>query len=185
VNAQSLSFWEKIQLALLRLLSITLALVDSLFNVHWGERLVARLSGHWQARLTYLDQALADLEKDRQQLQMQTEALAIQTAAIYLAGRSLAREELCFDPAKPRDEELLDATIDLLVKKRLAAIESQEIEPGHYVYHLEPDWPAIRAYLADAAACARPESAAWFREGLDFIDTVIGSEQPPGSEPRL
>jgi hypothetical protein len=177
VNSQSLSWWEQLQLILLRLVSVILAAVDRLFNVTWGERQVARLSGRWQARLAHLDQTLADLEMERQQLQMQTEALAIQAAAIYLAGRSLTRDELRFDPAESREEELLDATIDLLVKRRLAAIESQEIEAGRYVYRLEPDWPAIQAYLAAAAERARPESAAWFREGLNFIDTAIGSQQ--------
>ena len=63
-----------------------------------------------------------------------------------------------------------------LVKERLAAIESEQIEPGHYVYHLEPDWSAIRARLSDAAGQTDPEMADWFRQGLEFIDDAFLSE---------
>lgn len=168
--------WDHMQLVMLRLLVAGLAVVDRLFKVRWGERLLERLAVRWQARLTQLDQALAYLEEERHRLQLQTEALALHTAAIYLGGRRVARDELCFDPADPRDEELLDATIDLLVRERLATIEPEEIEEGHFVYHLEPDWPAIRARLARATDQAGPETAEWLREGLMFIDETFLSE---------
>ena len=44
---------------------------------------------------------------------------------------------------------------------------SEEVEAGHYVYHLEPDWPAIRARLAEAAAQADRETADWLQRGAD------------------
>jgi hypothetical protein len=81
--------------------------------------------------------------------------------------------ELRFDPTDPRDEELLDASIDLLVKKRLAAIESQEIGSGHYIYFLEPDWDAIRQVLVGATTQAEPENAEWYSEGVRFIDETV------------
>jgi hypothetical protein len=168
--------WDHMQLVMLRLLVAGLAVVDRLFNVRWGEHVLERLAARWQARLTQLDQALAYLEEERHKLQLKTEALALHTAAIYLGGRSVARDGLCFDPADPHDEELLDATIDLLVKERLAAIEPEEMEEGHFVYHLEPDWPAIRTRLARATDEAEPETAEWFREGLMFIDETFLSE---------
>lgn len=173
MNEQSLSFWDRAQLRLLRLLALFLTIVDSLFHVRWGERLLERLAGRWQVQLLELDRSLTRLEVERHQLQSQAEALSIHAAALYLGGRWLARGELRFDPADPHDEQVLDATIDLLVKTRLAAIESEKVEAEHYLYHLEPDWPAIRARLVEAAALADGETAAWIQEGLKFIDDSL------------
>ncbi len=170
MNPSPLSLWEQTQLTLLRFLSIVLGLLDRLFHVHWGELLLDRMSKRWQTRLEELDETLAHLEKERRRLRLQAEALAIHAATIYLGGRSLAREELRFDPSIPGDEEILDASIALLVKQRLAAIESEEIEPGHFIYNLEPDWAAIYSHLGKVADQAEPETAEWLREGMRFID---------------
>lgn len=170
MNPRPWPTWSQIQLGLLRLLSGILRLVDGLFNVHWGEQMLGRLAGRWEAQLAHLDEALIRLEQERRQLQVQAEALALHTAALYLGGRSLTRSELRFDPADPHDEEILDATIDLLVKERLASIEAEELDGGGYVYYLEPDWSAIHARLTEATDQTEPETAQWFREGLAFID---------------
>jgi hypothetical protein len=173
MNPSPLSLWEQTQLTLLRFLSIVLGLLDHLFHVHWGEHLLDRMSQRWQTRLEQLDETLAHLEKERRRLRLQAEALAIHAATIYLGGRSLAQDELRFDPAVPGDEEILDASIALLVKQRLAAIESVEIEPGHFVYDLEPDWAAIHRHLGEVADKAEPETAEWLREGMRFIDENV------------
>lgn len=173
MNPAPLSFSNRVQLLLLRLLSAVLYTTDRLLNVHWGEQVLERMARRWQTQLDELDRDLARLEQERRQIETQTEALAIHTAAIYLGGRVLAQEEMSFDPARAHEEELLDATIDLLVKHQLAAIDAQEIEPGHYVYHLEPDWAAIRARLSDAAEDAAPELAEWLHGGIEFIDDSI------------
>jgi hypothetical protein len=178
MNSHSLPLRDRIQLALLRVLSIVLGTVDHLFQVRWGERLLGRMASRWEARLAQLDEALVHLERERARLQGQAEALAIQATAIYLGGRSLARDELCFDPADPHDEEMLDAIIELLVKERLAAIEMQEVEPERYVYRLEPDWPVIRTRLADAAEQADPAIGEWLRDGLRFIDETFLALEP-------
>jgi hypothetical protein len=170
MNLKHSSFWNQTQLTLLRMFTLFLGLVDRLLGIPWGERLLDRLARRWQARLGQLDKDIAHLEQERQRLQAQTEALAIHAAAIYLAGRSLAHNELRFDPADPHEEEMLDATIESMVKHGLVSIEAEEIEPGHYVYLLDPDWPAIRTHLSKAADQAEPEMAQWFREGLKFID---------------
>jgi hypothetical protein len=176
MNSRHLSLWDRIQLALLRMLSALLGIVDGFFHVHWGQQLLEHLANRWQSQLAQLNEALTQLEMERSKLQLQAEALAIHAAAIYLGGRSLARDELRFDPADPHDEAMLDASIDLLVKERLASIETEQVGPDHYVYHLEPDWPAIRARLSNAAEQAEPQSADWFREGLRFIDEALGAE---------
>ena len=190
MNPSPLSLWEQTQLTLLRFLSILLGVLDRLFHIHLGEHLLDRMSKNWETRLDQLDEALAHLEKERHRLQLQAEALAIHAAAIYLGGRSLAREELRFDPAVPRDEEILDASIALLVKQRLAAIESVEITPGHFVYTLEPDWAAIHNHLGEVADQAEAETAEWLREGMRFIDESglfrSGTQvEPPPSTQRM
>lgn len=170
---RQLSFWDQLQLVFLRLLATFLGAVDGLFHVRWGERLLERMAHHWQTQLVHLQESIDALEKERNRLHAQAEALAIHAAAIYLGGRTLARNQLVFDPAEPHDEELLDATIEILVKEQLATLETQEIEPGRYLYHLEPDWRAIRGRLAETAAGAEPDIADWLQEGLKFIDEAF------------
>lgn len=162
--------WERIQLVLLRWLSLLLTLIDAIFKVRWGERLLDRLTGRWQAEMVRLEQALGHLEVERQRLHQQIEAMAIHTAVIYLIGRHQSRGQLRFDPSDPRDDKLLDASIDTLVKERLAAIDPEEIEPGRFVYTLEPDWTAIRALLIGVAGQAEPQLAEWLTEGVGLID---------------
>jgi hypothetical protein len=161
---------DRLELALLRLLSLGLGVLDTTLGVSWGERLLERLASRWQARLVQLDRALAELHVQREQVGSQAEALAIQVAAIYLGQRHVARGELCFDPADPHDDEILDATIEVLVKEQLAAIETQPVGQQQYLYRLEPDWQAIRLRLTRAMEGAQPEIAACFEEGVAFID---------------
>jgi hypothetical protein len=181
VSSTRLTFWDRAQLLLLRILSISLGLLDRLFRIDWGERVLDRMSRRWEDQLDQLDATLAHLEEEREQIQAQSEALAIHAAAIYLAGRSLTQEALRFDPALSQDDEILDATIDLLVKQRLASIETEEVEAGRFVYTLEPDWAAILAKLRDAADQADPEVAEWFQEGIRFIaEEFLPAAEPPG-----
>ncbi|MGD8624831.1 MAG: hypothetical protein PVJ34_09855 [Anaerolineae bacterium] len=175
MNPLELSTWERAQLLFLRVLSAGLGLIDNLLGVHWGERLLARLAGRWQAQVDQIDAAMATLRVEQERLEVQLDGLRLQTAVLYLGNRQLARGELRFDPAEPREEEILDATIELLVKRQLAAIEAKEVEPGRYIYHLAPDWQAIRARLRDAAEQAEPETARWLREGLGLLDQVDGN----------
>jgi hypothetical protein len=180
VKAGTLSVWHRLELSLIRLATIGLALFDSLFNVDWGQRVLERQSQRWRVRLVGLQEEVDRLEAERGRVQSQAEALALHTATIYLGGRSLAHHELRFDPADPHEEEILDATVDLLVKNRLAAIEDREAGPGHHIYYLEPDWAAIRGRLAKAMEAAEPQAAELYRESVAFIDeTFLGVERDP------
>jgi hypothetical protein len=181
MNPVYLSFWDRVQLRLLRLLSLVLGIIDELFHVQWGEKILSRMAARWQLQLARLDQALEDLEKERRDTDLQAHALSMYAAALYLGRRRLARGELLFDPSDPRDEEVLDASIDLLVKERLADIETKEIGEGQYIYRLEPDWLAIRACLSAALDQADPESDDWLREGLAFIDDTLLPEIGEGT----
>jgi hypothetical protein len=175
VGARTRSLGEQIELALLRLLTLLLGLVDALLGVRWGAQALDRLEARWQTRLAELDESLAALDREHQRLRSVADALSIHAASLYLGRRYLAHGELRFDPAEPRDEEVLDATIDVLVKRRLAAIEPEDTGENHYVYHLEPDWCAIRARLVAAMNKAETESgiAEWFDEGIAFIDEAL------------
>jgi hypothetical protein len=172
MNPIELSSWERAQLFFLRVLSAGLGLVDNLLGIHWGERILDRLAGRWQTQMDQIDEAMATLREEQERLETQLDGLRLQTAVLYLGNRQLAQGELRFDAAEPREEEILDATIELLVKKGLAAIETEEIEPGHYVYHLVPDWQAIHARLSEAAEQAEPEVARWLGEGLGLLGLV-------------
>ena len=186
MNSTRLTFWDRVQLLLLRMLSIGLGLLDRLFHIDWGERVLDRMSRRWEDQLDQLDATLARLEQEREQIQAQSEALAIHAAAIYLAGRSLTKETLRFDPELSHDDEILDATIDLLVKQRLASIETEEIKAGRFIYTVEPDWAAILAKLRDAAAQADPDVAEWFQEGIRFIaEEFLPAVEPPGETSLL
>ena len=176
-----LTFWDRAQLTLLRILSIGLGLLDRLFHVDWGERALGRMSRRWETRLERLDETLARLEQEREALHAQSDALAIHAAAIYLAARSVTEDRLRFDPERSHDDEILDATIDLLVKQRLASIETEEVGDGQYIYTIEPDWRAIHARLRNAANQADPSVAEWFQESIRFIDeTFLSQAWPPG-----
>jgi hypothetical protein len=170
------SFASRVQIAFLRMLSLFLSLVDSLLNVRWGERTLERMASNWERRLAHLDQSLAHLEKEREQLELQAEAIALHVATFRLGGRALSGEHLCFDPAEPGDEKILDAAIDLLVKENLAAVESEEIEPGRFTYTLEPDWAAIHARISRAASLAESEIAEMFQDSLRFIEERLLSQ---------
>jgi hypothetical protein len=186
MNPSPLTLWDRAQLALLRMLSIGLGLLDRLFQVDWGERALGRMSRRWESQLEQLDETLAQLEREREQIQAQSEALAIHAAAVYLASRNMTEDKLRFDPQNTQDDEILDATIDLLVKQRLASIETEEVDDGHFVYTLEPDWEAILEKLRTAADRAGPEAAEWFQEGIRFIDEAFLHQPEPavGREPN-
>jgi hypothetical protein len=180
MNPRHLSCWDQLELVLLRWFSVLLGMVDGIFDAHWGERLLGHMANRWQAQIAQLDEMLVHLEKERQLLDLQAQALAIHAATIYLGGRKLARDELRFDPADEHDEEILDASIDLLVKERLATVETEEVRDGHYVYYLDPDWRAIQVRLSDAANQAESEIADWLRESVRFIDEAFLPERKPG-----
>lgn len=184
MNPSPLTVWDRAQLALLRVLSIGLGLLDRLFHVDWGERALGRMSRRWENQLEKLDETLSRLEQERKDLHEQSETLAIHAAALYLATRQATEGTLRFDPAISQDDEILDATIELLVKQRLASIETKEVSAAEYVYTIEPDWAEILTRLRAAADRADPEIADWFLEGLRFIDEalLVQVELPDGQE---
>ncbi len=168
-----LSFREQALWTVCRMIAAGLEPFDPMFHGCWGERLLKRLTGRWQNRLDRVEALIHALEQERNRLQQQTEALAIYGAAVYLGSRSLIRNELRIDPTDPREAEILDASIELLVKRQLAAVSVEEGQEGSRVYHLEPDWAAICTRLSDAAEQSESRMAEWFREGIQLIDETF------------
>jgi hypothetical protein len=64
----------------------------------------------------------------------------------------------------------------------LATIASEEVEPGHFVYDLEPDWAAIYDRIDQAANASEPDFAEWFQESLKLIKEALLPQ--PGIQPR-
>ncbi len=171
-----MTWLNRLQVRLIRVVGMALGVFDKAFDTQIGERLVDRLTRRWQRRLDTLGAELAALDAEREGLEAQVTAMALQAAVYYLGARALTRGDLCFDPGDPEEERMLDATIELLVKPRLAAIESLEPQPGCTLYRIEPDWPAIRSSLERLASGAGRSRADWLDECLAFIDRI--SEGP-------
>jgi hypothetical protein len=166
---------DRLQVRLAQVVGLVLGVFDTVFDTQIGERAVDWLTARWRRRLDDLNAELEALEAERRGLETQASALALQAAVYYLGARVVSHGDVCFDPNDPEEEQMLDATIELLVKPRLATIETLESSEGRYRYRIEPDWVAIRGYLEVLAPDARPETAAWLHECLTFIDQVSES----------
>jgi hypothetical protein len=166
---------NRLQVRLAQVVGLVLGLFDTAFDTQIGERTVDWLTARWRRRLDDLNAELEALEAERQGLEAQASALALQAAVYYLGARVVSRGEVCFDPNDPDEEQMLDATIELLVKPRLATIETLESSEGRYRYRIEPDWGAIRGHLEKLAPDAGSETAAWLQECLTFIDQISES----------
>ena len=142
-----------------------------------GERVVHRLTNRWQRRLDTLDAQLEILQTERRGLEAQAIAIGLQAAVCYLSARSVTQGEICFDPRDPGEEQMLDATIELLVKPRLATIQTLEPAPGRLLYRIEPNWGEIRNSVEELARNAASHEAPWLSECLTFIDQFSGIQK--------
>ena len=70
-------------------------------------------------------------------------------AALEEARQQGEGAEVAFDAADPRQDDLADALIQYLVRPGYAAVRTEEPSPGHYVYHVQVDWPKLRALAAE------------------------------------
>ena len=69
-------------------------------------------------------------------------------AAFYggLQAAAQARAQnaaLVLDDANPQQDAMATALIRFLVKAHLATVETEEVAPGHFRYHVQVDWPAL------------------------------------------
>jgi len=137
----------------------SLIIVDRLFATNFVERVVARR----KAKVARYEARLAEISEQLVKLERLLETANLQLCLLYLRQRKLLwpHRWLHFDTGNPQEDKGLDLLIDHLVKPRLAAIEVREVEKGHYIYQLGPDWAAISAFLAQREADLQPEIAEW------------------------
>mgnify|MGYP001082685810 CR=1 FL=1 len=145
-----------------KVLFTALVLMDHLLGTHLAEKELARR----EAKVARHRAQMTELEKQLTRLEGLLGALNLRLCLLYLRERSLLSPEqwLSFDPNDPEEERGLDLLIEHLVKSRLATIEMDKVEEGHYLYHLQPDWAAIRAFFAEQQADLEPDMKGWLSE---------------------
>jgi hypothetical protein len=147
-----------------RILFTALILVDHLLGTHLVEKELARR----EAKVARYRAQMTELEKQLTGLEGLLGAINLRLCLLYLQERNLLSPErwLSFDPNNLEEDRGLDLIIEHLVKPRLATIEMNKVEEGHYVYQLQPDWAAIRAFFAEQQADLEPDMEEWL-SGLE------------------
>lgn len=147
-----------------KILFTALILVDHLL----GTSLVEKELSRREAKVARYRTRMTELEKQLTRLEGLLGAINLRLCLLYLRERGLLSPErwLSFDPDDPEEEKGLEMLIEHLVKPRLATIEMDEVEEGHYVYHLQPDWAALRAFFAEQQADLEPDMEGWL-SGLE------------------
>jgi hypothetical protein len=145
-----------------KILFTALILVDHLL----GTRLVEKELGRREAKIARYKARMTELEKQLTSLEGMLGAINLRLCLLYLRERSLLLPEqwLSFDPNDPEEDRSLGLLIEHLVKPRLATIEMDKVGEGHYVYHLQPDWAAIRVFFAEQQADLEPGVKGWLSE---------------------
>jgi hypothetical protein len=136
-----------------------LILVDHLLGTNLAKKELSRR----EAKVARHRAQMTDLEKQLTRLEGLLEAINLRLCLLYLQERSLLLPErwLSFDANDPEEDKGLNLLIEHLVKPRLATIEMDKVEEGHYLYHVQPDWTAIRAFFAEQQADLEPDMQEW------------------------
>jgi hypothetical protein len=145
-----------------RILFTAFIFVDHLLGTHLVEKELARR----EAKVARYRDQMTELERQLTQLEDLLGAINLRLCLLYLRERSLLSPErwLSFDSNDPEEDKGLELLVEHLVKPRLATIEMDEVEEGHYVYHLQPDWAAVRAFLAKQQTDLEPDVEGWLSE---------------------
>ncbi|MDH4136029.1 MAG: hypothetical protein OEW09_04835 [Anaerolineae bacterium] len=145
-----------------RILFTALILVDHLLGTHLVQKELARR----EAKVARYRTQMTELEKQLTRLEGLLGAINLRLCLLYLRERSLLSPErwLSFDSNDPEEDRGLGLVIEHLVKPRLATVETDQVEEGHYIYHLQPDWAAIRAFFAEQQTDLEPDMRGWLSE---------------------
>ncbi|MGQ9627348.1 MAG: hypothetical protein ACUVV0_10655 [Anaerolineae bacterium] len=128
-----------------------------------GTDLVEKELTRRREKVARYEAQLAALEERLTELEGKLETIQLRLCLLYLRERSIQSPEswLRFDPKDPVENEGVDWLIEHMVKPRLAAIEEEQVAQNHYVYHLKPDWEAIRCLLAREGIALDPSLEGW------------------------
>ena len=145
-----------------KILFTALILVDHLLGTNLAKKELSRR----EANVARYRAQMTELEKQLTRLEGLLGAINLRLCLLYLQKRSLLLPErwLSFDANDPEEDTGLNLLIEHLVKPRLATIEMDKVEEGHYLYHLQPDWAAIRAFFAEQQADLEPDMKRWLLE---------------------
>jgi len=145
-----------------KILFTALILVDHLLGTNLAKKELSRR----EANVARYRAQMTELEKQLTRLEGLLGAINLRLCLLYLQERSLLLPErwLSFDANDPEEDTGLNLLIEHLVKPRLATIEMDKVEEGHYLYHLQPDWAAIRAFFAEQQADLEPDMKRWLLE---------------------
>ena len=145
-----------------RILFTALVLVDHIL----GTNLAGKELSRREAKVARYRAQMVKLERQLTRLEGMLEAINLRLCLLYLQERGLLSPVrwLSFDPNDPEEDRGLGLLIEHLVKPRLATIKMDKVEEGHYVYHLQPEWVAIHALLAEEQADLEPGLERWLSE---------------------
>ena len=145
-----------------KILFTALILFDHLWGTHLAEKELSRRG----AKVARYRAQMTELEKQLTRLEGLLGAINLRLCLLYLRERSLLSPErwLSFDSNDPEEDRGLGLVIEHLVKPRLATVETDQVEEGHYIYHLQPDWASIRAFFAEQQADLEPDMRGWLSE---------------------
>lgn len=120
------------------------ALTRDLIDIAGTERqLVA------QAEVDPEEMAQNQARLERAELDEAHRELGTFRAALEAARAAGEGAEVAFDAADPRQDDQADALIQYLVRPDYATVRTEEPSPGHYVYHVQVDWPKLRGLAAE------------------------------------
>jgi hypothetical protein len=139
-----------------------LVLVDHLLGTKLAEKELSRR----EAKVTCYRARMTELEKQLLKLEGLLGGINLRLCLLYLQERNLLLPErwLSFDPDDPEENRGLDLLIEHLVKPNLATVEIDKVGEDHYLYHLQPDWMAIRAFFVEQQADLEPSMKGWLSE---------------------
>ncbi len=153
-----------------RLLAVVVGLSDRWLGTHLARRVLAQ----YDRRIAALQQQLTEIEAQRVQLQISSEALAVSTCAAVLAVlRSSPEGGILFEPGTEH-EGLLQTSINMMVKPHLAAIREHPRPDGQFAYEVFPHWDKICEHLlALADRIESQDIAAHVRYNVEQIRKLL------------
>ncbi len=154
------------------------------FSDRWlGTRLAPRLLARYDARIDELKQELTAIESARAKLGLNTQALVVSTCAALLTTFERSPDGgLMFEPGSEH-QDLLQTSINVLVKHDLASIREHARPENTFAYELFPRWSQIcdhLAHLSDEIDSA--DIAAHVRHNIEQIRAATWVDDLPQGE---
>lgn len=135
-----------------------------------GTRLIEWELARRQRLIDQLVIEMQDVNRELAVLSADLELCQLAMCLVDLRARSERNDLenwLRFAPHSDGEEALLNKVIECLVKSRLASVDVEPVGLDIYVYHLNPDWPAIVERLREISLGVSLMS--WLEEQSRFV----------------